>query len=104
MTGTSSGNLRYTFMLRTVPTLTPRRVTGAPTSRPATESWKNTTTRRLLVNSLVPPNARMATTPSAAPPRIKAPTAVDLLSAIGIFLQLILAGGPFPVHERMHGG
>src|ERR1700677_128686 len=90
-------------MLCTVPILTPRRVTGAPTARPATELLKYDTTRNLGVKRLRPPNRKTAATASASAPRTKAPTAVDLPAAIDSAPMLRLGRQPLAMHEGVYG-
>src|SRR5271154_3116927 len=90
-------------MLCTVPILTPRRVTGAPTARPATELLKYDTTRNLGVKRLRPPNRIMAAAASASAPRTNAPTAVDLPAAIDSAPMLRLGRQPLAMHEGVHG-
>src|SRR5262249_35725378 len=82
----------------------PRNVTGEPTVRPATESWKNATTRNRVVNKLDPANIRMATTPSARAPNTKAPTAVDLLIDMADPLSSVFVRWSFPMHESADRG
>lgn len=79
-----SVTLRRSAILRTDPTCTPRKVTGAPTVRPATEVGKNTTARKLGVNRRRPPNNRMARTASVRPPSTKLPTAAGLAFTLGL--------------------
>src|SRR5271154_5399113 len=90
-------------MLCTVPILTPRRVTGAPTASPATELLKYDTTRNLGVKRLRPPNRMTAATASVSAPRTKAPTAVDLPAAIDGAPVLRPGRQPLAMHEGVHG-
>src|SRR5262245_7341205 len=58
----------------TLPTLTPRKVTGDPMSRPASEdSEKNRTACRFAARNLPPPNAIAPTSASAMAPTTKPP-------------------------------
>src|SRR5271165_4797352 len=90
-------------MLCTVPTFTPRSVTGAPTARPATESRKYATTRNFVVNRFCPANKIMAAAPSASAPSTNAPTAVALPGGIFDHLTIVIGIRAFPVHESAHG-
>src|ERR1700735_5399687 len=94
--------LRLIAMLVTDPTRTPRNVTGAPTSRPATEAWKYTTAWTVRLSTWVPPNRRMAPTPSARPLRTKPPTMVGLAVLMGISCRNPIVKRVLTVHEGMN--
>src|SRR5215831_20561692 len=69
----------------TVPTLTPRKVTGEPTSSPAREPWKNRTPFSLRLKYCPPPKARTPAISSAMAPTTKPPMSLglDLLAILG---------------------
>src|SRR5215813_8937455 len=71
----------------TLPTLTPRKVTGDPTSRPLREELeKYRTALRLDVRNLLPPKAMAPATASAMAPTTKPPISFGF-----VFLAIVVA-------------
>src|SRR4051812_25051390 len=85
----------------TEPTGTPRKVTGAPISRPATDPPKKMTARVVGSNRRERPNSKSTATASASPPSTKPPTAVGLTVAIRA-LPGVEEFGPLARHECAH--
>src|SRR3954452_13036031 len=88
---------KLSAMRVTAPSRTPRNVTGAPTSSPATEPSKKMTARDVVANKREPPNRITAAAARASAPRTKPPTIAGLAATSALVRE------PRPVHERANG-
>ena len=88
----------------TVPILTPRISTGAPTSSPPTDPSKNMTKGSSFLKICRPPRVTSPATARAIAPTTKAPMAVGLARALTPWLPPCVRSEPLPLPVRPASG